>query len=257
MIDFDSLRNAVKAGKNIIYSKGQGDVPFFELRKQEGWNPDEKRWEADIRLVVKSKTKGYGFRIIHPYVGWPGKDVKSFTCPKYIKPDNECVLCKAVELTDEEDVQNTFIDFPGKRDGIPVIKRMSVADILKSIRPEQRLIFIVCEPAFLDNDQYDKKLRGIQVWFVQKRTLITRMLTMMSNFPPDHFSNPQHGASIRITFTKDAPALEMYQVMPYRVMPISHELCESAPDAESFTSKIRSNDEMLEKLREMLPGVDL
>jgi hypothetical protein len=258
-LNFDALREQIKKGKSVMYNNvnRENNVPYFNLWKQEGWNESAQQYEAFVRLVVKPGTQGFGFRVMHNRVGYPGKDPRSFACPKFLDSKSECVLCDAAALANDPDLKNQFIDWPEKKDGRPIIKPKSVADILAGIGPEQRLIFVVAEPKFLGNESAPKDLRGLQVWFVQKRTLVKKITDIMKNFPPDHFTDPKNGTALMVTFSPKNPPLEMYNVMPYRVMPISDELVNDAPDAETFTSKVRNSQEMMEKLREMLPGVDL
>lgn len=260
-LNFDALRAATKKAKNVLYNNSgnafENSTPFFNLWKQEGWNPSAGQYEAFIRIIVKPGTQGFGFRVMHNKVGYPGQEPKSFVCPKFIDPKNECVLCDAVALRDDNDLKEHFLDWPGKKDGMPILLKKSVAEILNGIAPEQRLIFVVAEPKFFGKEEAPKDLRGLQVWFVQKRTLIKKIMDIMKNFPPDHFTDPLNGTALMVTFNPKNPPTEMYNVMPYRVMPIATDIVAAAPDAETFTSKLRSNEDMLAKLREMLPGVDI
>lgn len=260
-LNLNALRDQIKKGKSVIYSNStrENSTPFFSLWKDEGWNSAENQYEAIVRLVVRPGTQGFGFRVMHKRVGYPGKDPKSFTCPKFMDPNAECVLCDAVALGNnpELDLKNQFIDWPERKDGVPVLKPKSVYDILQMIAPEQRLIFMVVEPKYLNNKNAKPALQGLQAWFVEKRTLIKKILDIMKHFPEHYFTDPENGASLMVTFKPKAPALEMYNVIPYRVEPVPVELVNSAPDAETFTSKVRNNQEMIDKLREMLPGVDL
>lgn len=260
-INIDALKDAIKKGKKVVYqsqNSNRDSVPFFNLWKEESWNASKQQYEAFIRLVQKPGTAGFALRVMHNKVGYPGNDPKSFTCPKFLDPKAECVLCDVVEMAAKDpDFKNAFIDWPEKKDGIPVIKPKSVADIIQSIAPEQRLIFVVAEPKFMGDPNANPQLRGLQVWFVQKRTLIKKITDILNNFPDDHFTDPQNGTALMVTFSPKNPPLEMYNVMPYRVMPIDPSVAQSAPDAEMFTSKLRDESEMKAKLAEMLPGVEI
>lgn len=258
-LNFDALKDAIKKGKSVMYSSTprENSTPFFNLWKDEGWNASKQQYEAFVRLVVKPGTQGFGFRVMHNKVGFPGKEPKSFVCPKFFNTADECILCDAVKLKDDPDLQTQYIDWPERKDGMPILKPKSIADICATLAPEQRLIFVVCEPKFMGDPNAAQGLRGLQVWFVQKRTLVKKIMDIMKNFPPDHFTDPQNGTALMVTFSPKSPPLEMYNVMPYKVMPIDPAIVASAPDAETFTSKLRTNEDMLEKLKEMLPGVDL
>ena len=260
-INIDALKDAIKKGKKVVYqsqNSNRESVPFFNLWKDVGYNASKQQYEAFVRLVHKPGTQGFALRVMHNKVGYPGHEPKSFTCPKFLDAKSECVLCDLVEMAAKDpEFKNAYIDWPEKKDGRPVLKPKSVYDIIQGIAPEQRLIFVVCEPKFMADPSAPNELKGLQVWFVQKRTLIKKITDILNNFPDDHFTDPENGTALMVTFSPKNPPLEMYNVMPYKVMPIDPTLVAQSPDPEMFTSKLRDSSEMMDKVREMLPGVEL
>ena len=268
-IDLQKLRDTIKAGNKVVYANSNNsDTAFLDIRRKDNWNPTDKCYQTDIRVVMLPGTAGFAYRVMHPYVGYPGKSPKSFTCPKQLNGDAECILCEIYNLsTTDPDFENTRINFPSSKDGVPVIKATSLKEIINNIRPQPWLILTVVEPKWLDPkyesmedgdpQKPDKKLTGVQVFFAKKASLVSAIDKTMKNFPDDYFTDPKEGAMLRIIYTPDAAPAKKYDVMPYRVKSVPEELVKTAPDCEVFTTKIVSEDKMRDALQAMLPGIDL
>ena len=259
MFEFDvaKMTEAIKKGKRIIYSGTNDKLLFFNVRKKESWDPSSDMFIATIRLLVKPGTAGFGYRVMHKSVGYPGKDPKSFVCHKFFDPDAECVLCNYYRLSEDELLSTEMIDFPGKKDGIPCMDRVPITSVLGLLAPGPRMIFTVCEPEFMNNDLVRPELKGQQVWFVDKATLIHRLMEFIRQFPASYFADPKTGVALRVTFTPKNPPMTMHNVFPYMAIPIDPSLAMNATDPEKYTPKRVGNDVMLDKLRDMLPGVKL
>ena len=140
--DIGKMDGAVKKGKSVIYSQGD-KMPFFDLRKKEGYNVADKVYRATVRLVVKEGATGFGYRVMHKNVGMPGKSPKSFTCPRFLKEDADCPLCEYYAMSGEEELSAHMINWPSLKDGVPYLKATPLTELLKKLEPNPRLIFIV------------------------------------------------------------------------------------------------------------------
>jgi len=130
-IDVSRVKAAVKAGAKVIYSGNRGDTRFFHMHIDEHWREREHIFRADLRVVMKDGSNGYGYAVVHKNVGWPGNDPKTFTCPKFYDTDtkkHECVLCAANALKNQDDVKAMMMDFVEIRDGVAIKKVTNLFD---------------------------------------------------------------------------------------------------------------------------------
>jgi hypothetical protein len=257
-IDVSRVKAAVKAGAKVIYSGNRGDTRFFHMHIDEHWREREHIFRADLRVVMKDGSNGYGYAVVHKNVGWPGNDPKTFTCPKFYDTDtkkHECVLCAANALKNQDDVKAMMMDFVEIRDGVAIKKEFSVADVLKELDPEPRMVLAVVEPEFLGNMDAPEELRGIQMWFIEKRTVIKKVTNLFDNFPDDYFTDPATGCALRLTFDRSKPPIDMWDCFNFRQMAVPDEIVAKTPDAAQFISAVKPKADMELKLSQMFPGI--
>jgi len=255
-IDFDALRTRIQTSSKVLYQgKGRTGHPFFNIWDDHHKQPDGT-FSADVRLVVKPDTKGFGYRVVHKKVGYPTKDPKNFVCPKAIASENECVLCDAYMLHKDPDFDGNLVSWHEPKDREMIKKTVPITDIFKLLAPTPRLVIVVCEPALMNRKDLDPKYAGPMIFFIEKISLMRKFEALLKPFPPSYFTDPAKGPMLRFGFNPRGAANDMYSVVQSMPHAIPEEMVDNAPDPEEFTGKVKSSEEMEAALREMLPSLD-